>query len=174
MIETMIFLLGSALVTWYSRPHLRLPVTHGFFRFFVFEGLFGLIVLNLRGWFSDPLAPHQVASWVLLGLSIYLVVHAVVLLHAAGTPGGSFEQTTHVVRSGIYRFIRHPMYASLLCLAWAVFLKSPSLLDGCLALVVSAFVYATAVADERECLARFGSDYAAYMRATKRFIPFIF
>jgi hypothetical protein len=73
----------------------------------------------------------------------------------------------------IYHYIRHPLYASLLYLAWGIFFKSPSLLDGCIAAVATAFLYATARADENECLVKFGGEYAEYMKATKMFIPFI-
>ncbi|MCK7540462.1 MAG: hypothetical protein MZV63_61010 [Marinilabiliales bacterium] len=36
-----------------------------------------------------------------------------------------FEKTTELVTSGIYRYIRHPMYSSLLLLAWGIWLKQP-------------------------------------------------
>jgi protein-S-isoprenylcysteine O-methyltransferase Ste14 len=31
----------------------------------------------------------------------------------------------------------------------------------------------TALSDERECIAHFGDAYRAYMRGTKRFLPFV-
>ena len=36
-----------------------------------------------------------------------------------------------------------------------------------------AALWLTATTDERECLAYFGPEYAAYMQRTKRFIPFL-
>lgn len=41
-------------------------------------------------------------------------------------------------------------------------------------MVASAFLYATAAADERECLTKFGNDYAIYVKKTRMFIPFVF
>ena len=74
----------------------------------------------------------------------------------------------------VYRFIRHPMYASVLALVWGVFLKGTSAIGLGLALGASGFLVATAVAEERgENLARFGAAYAAYMRTTRRFVPFL-
>jgi len=35
-------------------------------------------------------------------------------------------------------------------------------------------VLITALIEEREMKARFGADYALYMRTTKRFVPFLF
>jgi protein-S-isoprenylcysteine O-methyltransferase Ste14 len=38
----------------------------------------------------------------------------------------------------------------------------------------SGFLLATAIAEERENLKRFGAPYADYMKTTHRFVPFIF
>ncbi len=59
-------------------------------------------------------------------------------------------------------------------LAWGIFFKSPSLLDGCMAVVTTAFLYATARADEAECMLKFGEEYGGYMKKTKMFIPYLF
>jgi len=36
------------------------------------------------------------------------------------------------------------------------------------------FLFATAKADEAECIRFFGSSYQAYMKQTKMFVPFLF
>jgi protein-S-isoprenylcysteine O-methyltransferase Ste14 len=174
MIESLAFLALSAVIVWYSLPSLRQPRSHGFFRFFAWEAILGLLLLNLRGWFAEPLAWHQVLSWILLIVSLYFVVEGIHLLRRTGKPQDALEATTRLVRDGIFAYIRHPLYASLLLLAWGIFFKSPSRLDGCIAAVATAFLYATARADEAECLVKFGNAYAEYMKGTRMFIPFIF
>jgi protein-S-isoprenylcysteine O-methyltransferase Ste14 len=131
-------------------------------------------VLNLHGWFANPFAWYQIVSWILLIASIIPIIYGVVLLRTVGKPTDELEATTRLVTGGIYRYIRHPLYASLLYLAWGIFFKSPSLLEGCLAAVATAFLYATARADEAECLVKFGEEYAGYMKKSKMFIPFVF
>jgi protein-S-isoprenylcysteine O-methyltransferase Ste14 len=84
------------------------------------------------------------------------------------------EKTTRLVTIGPYRFIRHPMYASLLYLAWGIFLKHITLLSVVLVIFASLLLVATAILEEKENLPYFGGAYAAYMQYTKRFIPFIF
>ncbi len=106
--------------------------------------------------------------------SLLPIVYGVILLRTVGKPTDELEATTRLVTQGIYYFIRHPLYASLLYLGWGLFFKSPSLLDGCLAVVTTAFLYATARADEAECLVKFGEEYAGYMKKSKMFIPFVF
>ncbi len=174
MIEIILFLAGSVFITWYSIPSLQKPGSHGYYRFFAWEIMVGLFVFNVRAWFIHPFAWYQVISWILLILSLAPLVAGLITLISMGKPDGNFEATTQLVTRGIYRFIRHPLYLSLILLTWGTFFKSPSILDGCLALVATAFLYATARADESECLGKFGQEYAGYMKATRMFIPFIF
>ena len=96
------------------------------------------------------------------------------MLNRIGKPSGSFENTTAVVRQVAFRFIRHPLYASLLLFVWGAFLKQPSLMGSSLAVATSAFLTITARVEEAENLGRFGADYAAYMETTRMFIPFLF
>jgi protein-S-isoprenylcysteine O-methyltransferase Ste14 len=77
------------------------------------------------------------------------------------------------VETGAYRYIRHPLYSSLLGLAWGVFLKWPSLSGVALALVATAALITTAKVEEGENLAKFGPVYHDYMRRTKMFVPFL-
>ena len=174
MIETILFIAGSIPILWISLPSLRRPGSHGFYRFFAWEAILGMLLLNVRGWFLHPFAWYQIISWMLLFASLAVLAWGVTMLRNAGKPTDALEATTELVQSGIYRFIRHPLYASLLYLGWGIFFKSPGLLDGCLAVVATAFLYGTALADEAECLVKFGEKYGGYMKKTKRFIPFVF
>jgi len=140
-----------------------------------------LIVLNAPHWFIHPLGVLQLVSWSLLVVSGVLVVWGVVLLSCFGrsrpTLEGStlfeWENTGNLVMAGIYRYIRHPMYSSLLFLAWGALLKSVSL--GTLVLAGGAMLALTATAkvEEAENVARFGQEYRDYMKQTRRFIPFV-
>jgi protein-S-isoprenylcysteine O-methyltransferase Ste14 len=172
--EIILFVAFSGGIVFVSWPSLRNWRSHGFYRFFAFEVILGLILLNVGHWFTDPFAVHQIASWLLLSLSLFLAVHGFYLLAVAGKPKGHIEQTTTLVKVGAYKYIRHPLYSSLLLLAWGVFLKDSSLLGGVVALVASAGLVATARVEEAENLQRFGEDYAAYMKTTKMFLPFLF
>lgn len=177
-----IFVAGSAGILYVSRRALLQPDSHGFYRFFAWEILLILFVSNLDGWFSDPLAPHQLISWALLLISLGLVVAGVSLLRQAGSQDAArkdpalleMEKTSHLVTVGLYRYIRHPLYSSLLFLGWGMFFKSPSLLDGGLALLCSIFLGFTARIEEDENRAYFGDEYTEYRKHSKMFIPFIF
>ncbi|MGD0014485.1 MAG: isoprenylcysteine carboxylmethyltransferase family protein [Bryobacteraceae bacterium] len=176
------FVAASAGILMLSWRSLRAPRSHGFYRFFAFEALLALILLNSPRWFREPLSGRQIVSWLLLAASLGLAIEAFRLLHKIGRPARretrganlGFENTTTLVTVGAYRFIRHPMYASLLALTWGACLKHPSAPSAGLALAASGFLLATAITEERENLAQFGTAYADYMRTTRRFIPFLF
>lgn len=170
----LVLAMGSAIALWPSRRSLRDPGAHGFYRFFAFEAIVALIALNLPYWFRKPLSPRQLVSWPLLAGSAGLAVHGFRLLRVIGRPAGDFEQTTRLVRQGAYRVIRHPLYASLLLLAWGAYLKKPSAAGAALAAGASAALAATAKVEERENLARFGDEYARYMQETRMFVPGLF
>lgn len=183
MVRIAFFVAGSAALVWLSWRSLRHLGAHGFYRFFAFELLWALILLNVPVWFRDPFSVRQFVSYVLGVASIIWAIEGFRLLALIGKPSAdavqstnfAFENTTALVTVGAYRFIRHPLYASLLALDWAAWLKRPLAGDNiALALGATAFLTATAVVEERENLVRFGALYAAYMKKTKRFVPFLF
>jgi protein-S-isoprenylcysteine O-methyltransferase Ste14 len=102
------------------------------------------------------------------------VLHAVYLLRTIGKATHRIEDTRTLVARGIYRYIRHPMYCSLLCLAWGIALKAWTLLSIALVLVATLFLIGTAWAEERENIDKFGPEYDAYRKTTRMFIPFLF
>jgi protein-S-isoprenylcysteine O-methyltransferase Ste14 len=177
-----VFVLATAGLAYGSRASLVAPRSHGFYRFFAAVTIMLLAVANVEVWFADPAAWHQLISWALLTISLALVIHAVGLLRGIGKPDAqrdeaeliAFERTTSLVTVGLYRYIRHPMYSSLLFLAWGIFFKAPSWPGGGLALVATLFLVATARVEEAENIRFFGVAYREYKKATKMFIPFLF
>jgi len=181
-VKVIVFIVASVGIAWVSWPSLRDFRSHGFYRFFAFESILALVLLNLDYWFYKPFSPHQIISWLLLIVSLFLVIHGFQLLHRVGKPDSErndpslvgIEKTTELVTVGVYRYIRHPLYSSLLFLAWGVFFKWPSWLGGGLAAIATVFLVATSKVEEAENIRFFGSAYQMYMKKTKMFIPFLF
>jgi protein-S-isoprenylcysteine O-methyltransferase Ste14 len=176
-----LLLAGTIFLTAISWRSLHLPRFHGFSRFFAFEAILAIIVLNAPFWFHRPLAPLQLVSWSLLILSLGLAVYGFHVLRRLGRPSqpdsGSplfhVENTTVLVTTGAYRFIRHPLYASLLYLAWGAALKSLTPVVVLLTVLAAGFLVATAKSEEVENIGRFGEAYREYMAHTRLFIPFV-
>jgi protein-S-isoprenylcysteine O-methyltransferase Ste14 len=156
--------------------------SHGFYRFFAWECIIWLFASCYRFWFDNPFAIAQIFSWIFLIFSGYSVIAGVILLKKVGKPGVGrneealyqFEKTSDLVEQGIYKYIRHPLYSSLLFLNWGIFLKNPTVSLFVVAMISSICLYLTAIFDEKECIVFFGDRYKEYMIKTKRFIPFVF
>lgn len=79
-----------------------------------------------------------------------------------------------LVKDGVYRHIRHPMYASFFLLGVSQFLLLPNWLAGTSGLVGVGILYGFRQSrEEKMMLDAFGDEYRAYMAATKRIIPWI-
>lgn len=181
MIRIGAFVLLSLLILWVSRRSLRYPKSHGFARFFAFEAILALIVLNAPRWFTNPIGKVQLFSWLLLTLSLVFVLWGFLLLRHRGdfkppveeSSTFAWENTGRLVTTGIFRYIRHPMYSSLLFLAWGAVLKSVTSETILLGLLATLTLFATARHEEAENVRRFGQPYLDYMERTRRFVPFL-
>lgn len=147
---------------------------HGISRFFAFESVYIMILLNIKVWFSDPFSTHQIISWILLLFSLYPVVAGYILLKRHGKATVNFENTSQLVTSGIYGLIRHPLYLSVFLFGTGVMMKDPGTLQICLGIINLIAVYVTSRVEEGEMIAKFGNEYKEYMKKTKMFIPYIF
>jgi len=154
---------------------------HGFYRFFGWECMAWLFASVYKLWFSNPISVPQLLSWGLLLIAVYMVMAGAITLLREGKPGRerdeknlySFEKTTRLVDSGIFRYIRHPLYSSLIFLTWGIYFKGPSVELTLIAVMATLLLVITALYDENECIAYFGSSYTQYMKRSKRFIPFV-
>jgi protein-S-isoprenylcysteine O-methyltransferase Ste14 len=182
LVKTIFFGLFTMYLLYISRSSLRVAGSHGFYRFFAWEAMTVLLLVNIDYWFTDPFSLLHIISWLLLLASLLLVGSGVLMIRSKGKPTAqredgalyTFEKTSALVTSGIYRYIRHPLYSSLLFLAWGIFLKEISWYSVGGIIFSSIFLILTAKADESECIRYFGSSYETYMLHTKKFIPFLY
>jgi protein-S-isoprenylcysteine O-methyltransferase Ste14 len=163
--------IANVTLTWFFS--IKAGRYHGLYRFFSFESILVLTLLCAPVWFAHPWKWNQLVSWVILVGAIPLPIYGFHTLRTAGKPEGQIENTTVLVTSGIYRFIRHPLYASLMLLGTGIFFKDITPATTVCVLVNFLALVATAKAEEGEMLKKFGDDYARYMQRTKMFIPFI-
>ena len=133
MLKLIAFAVLSICLICISWRSLRAPHSHGFYRLFAWEFIIVLFLLNVNAWFKNPFSWHQLVSWFLLIVCIIPLVYGVRSLSSQGRPVKhrqaepqllAFEKTTTLVNTGIYHYIRHPLYSSLLLLAWGIFSKS--------------------------------------------------
>ena len=83
----------------------------------------------------------------------------------------SLAGRSKLVVSGLYRFVRHPLYLFGLIFLWGVPVMSWNLLA--LNIGFSVYLLAGARLEERKLLLEYGEVYAEYRRRTPMIIPFL-
>ena len=79
-----------------------------------------------------------------------------------------------LVKTGVYRLVRHPMYSSFFLLGLAQMLLLPNWLAGASGLIGVGLLFGfRVVREEAMMLETFGDQYRSYMARTKRIIPWI-
>lgn len=138
--------------------------------------------MNAGYWFVDPFSVRQIVSWGFLIVSLLLIYEGVRLFREHGELDQNrddaelvgIEKTTELVTIGIYQYIRHPFYSSLLFLGWGIALKHISWIGILLAVVNTVLLAIMAKKEEVKNIQYFGERYQEYMEHTKMFIPFLF
>jgi len=180
-LKLLIFLIASVGIFRASRASLRNSHLHGFYRFFAWEAVLALSLLNMGQAVYGPSNGHLVVAYVLLGISLPLAAHGFLLLRKVGKPDEqradltlfTVEKTTVLVTVGAYKYVRHPLYCSFLILTWSIFWLLPSWQGLALSLIAMINLIVASKMEEDENLRYFGAAYGDYMKQTKRFIPFV-
>ena len=105
-----------------------------------------------------------------LGFGIYTLMH---------NPLNNFNiipeirENAVLITSGAYKYIRHPMYFSLLCMMAGVLIASVNFVTlGLFGLLIVTLVLKAK--KEEKLWSQHSPEYQAYMRRTKSIIPFVF
>jgi len=84
------------------------------------------------------------------------------------------RKNTVLIQSGIYKYIRHPMYFSVLSVCLISVVNDITTLRIIFFIVLFLTVLLKHTYEEHLLTEAFGEKYIAYQKTTKKFIPFIF
>ena len=141
--------------------------------FFAFELLLALILLNTTFWITNFLSWTRILSQILLIFSPFIALSGFYCLKKLGKPTDEWENTTRLINRGIFRYIRHPLYSSLILLSLGILLRNVTLMPIILCSICMLFLITASLVEEKENLAKFGDAYMDYKETTRRYIPFI-
>jgi protein-S-isoprenylcysteine O-methyltransferase Ste14 len=159
----------------------------------VFNLLFLLVVnplagvLLLTGRLAEIDPSHVVVHepWLrttvqIIGLAAYVLGFAVmawalVTLRRSYQLGGLAPRPEdQMVMSGPYRVIRHPMYAAVLLISLGLAVMTQSLIGLAVLGVYLVLIHLLVPIEEGRLLGAYTESYAAYQRATRRLVPFVY
>jgi protein-S-isoprenylcysteine O-methyltransferase Ste14 len=144
--------------------------------FFDGIGMILPLVYVFSSWldFADYNAPDWI-GWMGAGLfafAIWVLYKSHADLGKNWTPVLAIQKEHSLITNGIYKYIRHPMYASHLLWALAQILILHNLIAGFSFIVVMVPHYLFRVgAEEKMMIDQFGSAYEDYMKKTGRVLP---
>jgi protein-S-isoprenylcysteine O-methyltransferase Ste14 len=124
--------------------------------------------------FADYALPNWVGYMgiVLFGLAIWLLWCSHAKLGRNWTPVPGIRDDHSLVTEGVYKYIRHPMYAAHWLWAIAQVLMLHNWIAGYSFLIAVVPHYLIRVNNEEQMmLSQFGEEYRAYMERTRRMIP---
>lgn len=125
--------------------------------------------------FHLPGLPLRIASVVLLAAGLAIRITAIVTLGRSFSANVAIRSSQTIQRKGLYRVVRHPSYLGLEIIFLAAGLHVHNWVSLAIILVppTAALIYRMHV-EEAALLGAFGSDYADYMKTTKRLIPGVY
>lgn len=121
---------------------------------------------------------HPVQGWLGAAVMIafvllFYVTHAQLARNWSVTL--EMRENHKLVDTGLYAYMRHPMYTSFWLWGFAQLLLIPNLIAGPAGLLSVAWLYWSRIGKEEAMLrAHFGADYDAYCARTPRLIPLLF
>jgi len=121
------------------------------------------------------------AAWLKTASMVVLVAALAIRWTAVFTLGKSFSanvairESQKMMRSGLYRMVRHPSYLGLLMVFVAIGIHSRNWLSFVVAIVptTAALIYRIQV-EEMALREAFGEEYVRYSRVTKRLVPGVY
>jgi protein-S-isoprenylcysteine O-methyltransferase Ste14 len=173
--QIIFFVVLSLLIISISYSAFKTRTKYGLYRFLGFESIAVLVYLNIPVWFDDPFSLIHIISWLFLFISTGFAVYGIYLLRAVGKAEKRvIEETQNLVETGLYKYIRHPLYCSLIYLGMGIFLKDISVTGSIVMIILMINFYLTVKEEELFNIKQFGIEYEEYMKRTKMFIPFLF
>lgn len=87
------------------------------------------------------------------------------------SPQLQLREEHHLVTTGPYAHIRHPLYTAMFGYGASLALVTANIIFILLAVIVFAGMFARAPREEDMMIEEFGDEYRQYMKKTKRFFP---
>jgi protein-S-isoprenylcysteine O-methyltransferase Ste14 len=110
----------------------------------------------------------------IVGAGLALVITSALQLGSRSYFSLTRPRTSNVlVRRGIYRYLRHPIYTGVLIVSLDFFLSRPTLVVG-IAYLLMALVTNVRAGIEEMMLEQRYPEYTEYRRRTKRYVPCVY
>ncbi|MDO8610700.1 MAG: isoprenylcysteine carboxylmethyltransferase family protein [bacterium] len=135
--------------------------------------LLQLLGLHIFPYSEDPGFQFIGFSMIIVGCSMMYVARQELSSNWTHMYDYQIKQNHTLITTGIYKFVRHPIYSGLLISFIGCELLVQSWLI-ILAWFAFIFIYVSSKREEKLLQFHFGKKYEEYIKSTKMFIPYIF
>ena len=130
-----------------------------------------LIVLEYNFWLFQIPQWMYFISLFFIATGLLICILALLQLSSALSPFPSPKTGSMLVTTGLYNFIRHPMYTGLMVLTMGISLFRSSWFNFLITLMLWLLLYFKSKYEEKLLMNTF-SEYYDYMKKTGRFFPY--
>lgn len=132
---------------------------------YVFSTWFAFFDYNLPKWMGIPAA-------LLYSFGVWLFFRAHADLGKYWSPGLEIKEEHQLIRTGVFKWVRHPMYAAFVAIAVAqIFMLQNWLIGPAFLLSAIPFYLQRVKREENMLIKKFGSEYLDYIDCTGEVFP---
>ena len=84
------------------------------------------------------------------------------------------QLSRELIKTDLYKYVRHPLYSATLGFVWSIFLYSPLFSNLISCICITAYTIAGIYLEEKKLVYEFGDNYISYRSQTPMLIPKIF
>ncbi len=174
----------SLLASWWAKRKARQSFgalgARGYRLFYNIVAVITFIpVLAVPAWMPGPTLYSIPWPWLLLTGALQLLAAGAIAIGVLQTDAAHFlglrqlmvaeERPSELIVSGLYRWVRHPLYSAGLLFIWLTPVMTTGLLG--LNLGLTVYVYLGSLFEERRLIDEFGAAYRSYQARVPRLIP---
>jgi protein-S-isoprenylcysteine O-methyltransferase Ste14 len=137
-----------------------------------------LAILFMATWITDSFFEYStflnqyISPFVQIPLAIvFFLLSGYLAFKGLSQVFGKKRQKSGVIRTGVFSFVRHPIYLSEILLYLGFLMLNISLAAGAIWIIGIGFFYYISRYEEKLLLARYGEEYKRYMAEVPMWIP---
>jgi protein-S-isoprenylcysteine O-methyltransferase Ste14 len=167
-----------------SKIYHKFPAFKKYYR--IFYNLIAIIFLLPISYFSITELGHLVLENKILKYSgIFILCIGIVLLFISFSAFNlkeffgieqyqEKEEKGKLVVSGMYQYVRHPLYFSIIIIFLGILCIFPSIKILCINTIVYLYLIIGSKLEEKKLIAYFGADYINYSKKVKGLVPYLY
>jgi len=137
------------------------------------------LIIFLIVWIADSFIfrystflTQYISNFIRVPIALVILIISGLLARAGlNTVFGKKREESHIITTGVFSFVRHPIYLASILFYLGFILLSLSLLSILMWIFIIIFYYLISRYEEKLLIKAFGSAYGEYMRKVRMFLP---